>query len=132
MLGSWKEKEQTAHTKHTTCCWSNLIDCKKFSPKHYKIYVKHRAMLACNLLFAETSLCDVAHQVLHTLASSFWANPPFFPCIINCLYDCRVEQPAEAGSCCTPAQESWALCHVQAKVREGRSKAQAELSLHGL
>lgn len=82
MLSSWKEKDQTVHTKHTTCCWSNLIDCTQYSPRHNKIYVKHRAVLAYDSLFAETSLCDVAYQVLLTLASSFWANPPFFACII--------------------------------------------------
>lgn len=101
MLSSWKEEDQTAHIKHTTCCWSNLIDCTQFSPKHNKIYVKHRAVLAYNLLFAETILCDVAYQVLLTLASSFWANPPFFPHIINCLHYRRAEHPAETGSHCT-------------------------------
>lgn len=56
MLSSWKEKDQTTHTKHTTCCWSKLTDCTQFSTKYNKIYVKHRAVLACILLFAETSL----------------------------------------------------------------------------
>lgn len=101
MLSSWKEKDQTTHTKHTTCCWSNLIDCTLSSPKHNKIYVKHRPVLAYNLLFAKTSLCDIAHQVLLMLASSFWANSPFFAHIINCLHHWRAEQPAEAGSHCT-------------------------------
>lgn len=31
MLGSWKEKDQTTHTKRITYCWSNLIDCMIFS-----------------------------------------------------------------------------------------------------
>lgn len=100
MLSSWEEKDQTAHVKDTTYCWSNLIDCTQFSPKHNKIYVKHRAVLAYNLLFAETSLCDGAYQVLLKLASSFWANPPFFARIINCLHYRRAERPAEAGSHC--------------------------------
>lgn len=86
MLSSRKEKDQTAHIKCTTCCWSHLIDCMQFPPKHNKIYVKHRAVLAYNLLFAETSLCDVAYQVLLTPASSFWTNPPFFALIINHLH----------------------------------------------
>lgn len=40
MLSSWKEKDQTARTKHSACCWSHLIDCTQFPPKHNKIYVK--------------------------------------------------------------------------------------------
>lgn len=56
MLSSWKEKDQTTRTKHITYCWSNLIDCMQFSPKHNKMYVKHRAVLVCDLLFTEASL----------------------------------------------------------------------------
>lgn len=86
MLSSWQEKDQTAHMKHTTYCWRDLIDCMQFPPKHNKMYVKHKAVLAYNLLFAETNLCDVAYQVLLTAASSFWTNPPFFAHTINLLH----------------------------------------------
>lgn len=72
--------------EHTTCCWSNPIDCMQFPPKHNKIYVKLSVVLAYNLLFAETSLCDIAYQVLLKPASSFWTSPPFFAHIINYLH----------------------------------------------
>lgn len=131
MLSSWKEKDQTARMKHTTCCWSNLIDCVQFPPKHNKIYVKHRAVLAYNLLFAETSLCDIAYQVLLTSASSFWTNPLFFAPVINHLHYPSAEQPAEAGSHWTaPLQPTGEPC--VGKGKGGRNKMQAKLLLDGM
>lgn len=95
MLSSWKEKDQTTHTKHTThtaCCWSKLTDCTQFSTKYNKIYVNHEAVLACILLFAETNLCDIAYQGLPMLASSFWANPPLLVLLIDFI---TIEQSSQ-------------------------------------
>lgn len=131
ILSSWKEKDQTAHMKHTTCCWSNLIDCMQFPPKHNKIYVKHRAVLAYNLPFAGTNICDIAYQVLLTPALSFWTNLLLFDQVINHLHHPRAEQPAEAGSHWTiPLQPTGEPC--VGKGKGGRNKMQAKLSLHGM
>lgn len=37
-----------------------------------------------NLLFTETSLCDISYTSLLTLASFFWANPLCFATLVNC------------------------------------------------
>lgn len=50
----------------------------QFPPKHNKIYVKHRAVLAYNLLFAETNLCGIAYQAQG--ASRCW-----MPCRSNSI-----------------------------------------------
>lgn len=60
------------------------MGCMQFSLKHNKIYVKYRVVMVYNLLFTETSLCDISYTALLTLASFFWANPLCFATVVNC------------------------------------------------